>query len=70
LAIQATGYPRVIAASRLPTHALRQGLCDRCPGLFLGRPSSLACLSAREESEPQIKAFPYIGTSGGSYGNT
>jgi integrase len=38
-------------------------LCDRCPGLFHGRPSSRACLSAIEESEPQIKAFPYIGTS-------
>jgi hypothetical protein len=31
--------------------------------LFHGRPSSRACLSAIEESEPQIKAFPYIGTS-------
>jgi hypothetical protein len=33
--------------------------------LFHGRPSSRACLSAIEESEPQIKAFPYIGTSDG-----
>src|SRR5262249_1226481 len=55
-AVQATGHLRVIAVSCLSTQTLRQVFCDCCPGLSHGYPSSLACLSAIEESEPQIKA--------------
>jgi hypothetical protein len=63
LAVQASCHPRLIAVGRLPTQPFRQMLRPGVAALSPGAPSSLACLSALEESSPLINGCAYIGTS-------
>src|SRR5262245_41776089 len=63
LAVQPPRDAVIVTAGDLPTHAFRQILAHRFPGVRHGPPSSLACRSASEDSGPAIKAFAYVGIS-------
>ena len=52
LAVQAPGHPRIIPASRLPTQAFCQVLCNFFLGLFHGPPPSVVCSLAIRENGP------------------